>query len=225
MADVLKIGVISGTHTQRVQPGDLITAEFMNALLARLDDIENRLAALEAGSKPTQPTLTFTPTLTFHPTLTFPTTLMPTMTFFPTLTQTFFPTFLTPTLFPTGGLNTFIATLVQPTFGENPTLGFGVNPSIGMSFDPNLGMNVVQPSFSILPAGSAIFHEDTDAGALPGIDKDQRVALSDAGIKTVKDVSTADPKTLAGAMKTTVDNANVMIGIAKNVMGSGTIQR
>jgi hypothetical protein len=242
MPEVLSIGVVSGTHTQRVEPGDLITAEFMNAILARLDDIENRLAAIEGGIKPTQPTFTFTPTLTFNPTHTLPTTLMPTFTFFPTffptLTQTFstfptfstfFPTLMTPTMIPTGGLNTFIATLMQPTLGENvmnptrdignPTRDFGINPSIGMSFDPSLGMNVAPASFTVLPAGSAIFPEDADAGALPGINKDQRAALGKAGINTVKDVSLAKPEALAEQMKVSVDHATAVIGIAKNVVG------
>ncbi len=245
MPEVLGIGVVSGTHTQRVQPGDLITAEFMNAILARLDEIENRLAAIEGGIKPTQPTFTFTPTLTFNPTQTLPTTLMPTFTFFPTffptLTQTFstfptfttfptfFPTLMTPTMIPTGGLNTFIATLMQPTLGENvmnptrsmnPTRDIGINPSVGMSFDPNLGMNVAPPSFTVLPAGSAIFPEDADAGALPGIDKDQRTALGKAGINTVKDVSMAEPEALAKQMKVSVEHATAVIGIAKNVVGA-----
>ena len=233
MSQVLKIGVITGTHTERVQPGDLITAEFMNTILARLDAIEDRLANIEeslGNIQPPQPTFTmpttFFPTLTFHPTFTLPSTLVPTFTtFFPTLTQTFFPTFLTPTLMPTGGFNTFVATLVQPTLGMNTlgmnTLGMNSLEMGGMAtmgMGPSLGGNV-QPSASILPAGSAIFHPDTDAGALPGIGANERTAMSDAGIRTVKDVSDADPKALAGALRTSVDNANVLIGIAKNVMG------
>jgi hypothetical protein len=239
MSQVLKIGVITGTHTERVQPGDLITAEFMNKILARLDAIEDRLANIEeslGNIQPPQPTFTmpttFFPTLTFHPTFTLPSTIIPTFTtFFPTLTQTFFPTFLTPTLMPTGGFNTFVATLVNPTQGMNPTLGMntlgmntlgmntlGMGGIATMGMGPSLGGNI-QPSASILPAGSAIFHPETDAGALPGIGANERTAMSDAGIRTVQDVSNADPKALAGALKTNVDNANVLIGIAKNVMG------
>ena len=239
MSQVLKIGVLTGTHTERVQPGDLITAEFMNTILARLDEIEDRLTKVEeglSGIKPPQPTFTmpttFFPTLTFTPTFTLPTTLFPTLsTFFPTLTQTFFPTFLTPTLMPTGGFNTFVATLLNPTIGMNPTLGMntlGMNTlgmnTLGMGGMPTMGMGPslggnVQPSASILPAGSVIFHPDTDAGALPGVGANERTAMSEAGIRTVQDVSKADPKALAGALKVNIDQANVLIGIAKNVMG------
>ena len=38
---------------QQVQPGDLITADFMNALLSSVSDLEVRVAQLEAGSGPT----------------------------------------------------------------------------------------------------------------------------------------------------------------------------
>jgi len=86
MSQVLKIGVITGTHTERINPGDLITAEFMNTILARLDAIEDRLTKIEdslGNIQPPQPTFTlpttFTPTLTFHPTFTLPTFFTPTL--------------------------------------------------------------------------------------------------------------------------------------------------
>ena len=37
---------------QQIQPGDLITADFMNALLSSVSDLEVRVAQLEAGSGP-----------------------------------------------------------------------------------------------------------------------------------------------------------------------------
>jgi len=46
--DALLFAILSGRKTE-VRPGDLITADFMNGILARLDAIEVRLAALEDG--------------------------------------------------------------------------------------------------------------------------------------------------------------------------------
>src|SRR4051812_24356800 len=46
--DALLFAILSGRKTE-VRPGDLITADFMNGILARLDAIEVRLAALEGG--------------------------------------------------------------------------------------------------------------------------------------------------------------------------------
>ena len=47
---------------QQVQPGDLITAEFVNALLSSVSDLEVRVAQLEAGAgtTPTGPVVTST---------------------------------------------------------------------------------------------------------------------------------------------------------------------
>ncbi len=138
------------TIVQTVRPGDLITAQYMNQLvglvqqlfqriataelqqqqlLARLQHLEQRVAALEQASPtptfptatPTFPTATFpTATLTFPTatfptaTLTFPTATFPTATF-PTATLTFpTATFPTATLtFPTATFPT--ATLTFPT--------------------------------------------------------------------------------------------------------------
>lgn len=105
------------TISVRVQPGDLITADLINFILARLDLLESRPVPT-----PTVPTIT-RPTI---PTLTFP-------TFTPTLT--FVPTFTVPTL---------TATFIPPTFGPtiDPTR-FTIGPTLFATVNPNLGRAAV----------------------------------------------------------------------------------
>jgi hypothetical protein len=214
MSQVLKIGVITGTHTERINPGDLITAEFMNTILARLDAIEDRLTKIEdslGNIQPPQPTFTlpttFTPTLTFHPTFTLPTFFTPTFTtFFPTLTFTqptfttrptaFHPTVLTPSEFPSGGMGTFVATFVRPT----------------QSFDFG------QEEVVTVPAEIGIFPPETDVTFLPNIGAEEKAALDKAGIKNVRDVSMAEPKLLADTLKINMDSAKNLSGLAGNVL-------
>src|SRR5215216_395760 len=53
--DQLLRDIISG-HRRQVRPGELITAELMNEMLAQLESLEGRVTALEAGTGvPTQP--------------------------------------------------------------------------------------------------------------------------------------------------------------------------
>ena len=103
----------------RVKPGDLITADLINSILARLEALEN---------KPI-PTLTL-PTLTF----TFPT--FPTLTTFPTLIGTAInPTF--PIFTATLGTLPQITKTFIPGFG--PNVGATIQPEDTVRVIPGVG--------------------------------------------------------------------------------------
>jgi hypothetical protein len=188
--------VIFGSPTQsgRVSPGDLITAEFINSILARLDALESRLKQLEGG----QPTFTL-------PTFTLPTTFtMPTITFHPTFqtkiieTQPTFrhPTVLTPSEMPTRNLGTFVATLVRPPEEE-----------IALDLGPY-----------VIAADKGIFPPESEVTALPGIGEKEKGLLDKANIKNVRDVSQMDAKVLAQTLDMKREDANALVGMANNVM-------
>jgi hypothetical protein len=168
--------------SDRVQPGDLITAEFMNQILERLEALERKLA-----TPPPSPTLTLTfPTF---PTFTLPTTaptftLPPTLTFQPTIAPTFT---LPPTL-------TFQPTLVPPIHPIQP-----VSP-----FQPVLGPGGVQP--------------ESPVTTLPGLGRTESRLLRRAGIVDVKTLAAADAQNVAEALKVGVEEAAGMIAIAKNAL-------
>ena len=77
----------STTTSNRVQPGDLITAEFINSILDRLDALEGQLnVPTPTPTSPTFPTTFHTLPTTFH---TLPTTFHTLPTTFHTLPTTF----------------------------------------------------------------------------------------------------------------------------------------
>ena len=183
------------TQSGRVNPGDLITAEFMNSILARLDALELRLKQIEdSGSG--KPTFTL-------PTFTLPTTFtMPTITFHPTFqtkiieTQTFrHATVLTPSGMPTKDFGTFVATLVRPP----EEIEFDLGPFV-------------------IPAEKGIFPPESEVTALPGIGEKEKGLLDKANITNVRDFSQMDAKVLAETLDMKMEEANALLGMANNVM-------
>src|SRR6476659_2647420 len=116
--------------SNRVNPGDLITAEFINNILDRLDALESQIGV----PTNTLPTITFTPTLTFtHPTFTFPTMITPTFT--STLLP---PTFIATLITPTVPMQTLVPTL--PTSVLTLSAGAGLfSPESEVTTLPGIG--------------------------------------------------------------------------------------
>ena len=188
--------------SNRVQPGDLITAEFINNILDRLEALET-----QAGV----PTATFVPPTTFlPPTKTFipPTFFTPTLTFIPTLTL---PTLFTPTL-------TFnVPTMLTPTFFDTIPPTF-----IATLFTPTVPVQTLAPTLptSILtfPAGAGLFSPESEVTTLPGIGDSEKSLLNGAGITNLKGLSEATPQAVATALNTSEDHATTIVSMAKNVL-------
>lgn len=193
---------------ERVQPGDLITADLINHILARLEALENR-------PTPTVPTVTV-PTF---PTLTFPTIF--TLPTFPTLNT--FPTF--PTIFTMPTFNTFPTfptIFTMPTFATMPTNvltmatipgGLATNLATGLATGPgglgNLGG----------PIGGITFRREDSTTSLPGIGRDEETRLRGAGIRNLGEVADADPVVLGNTLGMEPASAARVIGIARGALG------
>jgi len=194
-------GAVSGQTGFRVQPGDIITAELINNILARLEALEAQPAP---GPTPTVtlptftlPTFTTFPTLTFVPTFTLPTftTIGPTLTFNPTFLPTFTtigPTLtLNPTLLPTF---TTIAPTLQP-----------IGPTLVATLAPHLLGQTVQPVDTVR--------------VVPGIGRTEEGLLAGAGIANIGALANADPTHVATTLNVQPSEAAGLVGIARGLMG------
>lgn len=178
----------SATQTERVTAGDLITAEFMNGILDRLDALERRLKRIEdgLGGKPSHTLPTIIPTTITMPTVTFQTRIIDTFRH---------ATLVTPTRMPNQDFGTFVATLFRPPEEEE--------------FD--LGQFVVS-------SDKGIFPPESEVTALPGIGEKEKELLDKANIKNVSDFAQMDAKLLAKTLDLKTEEAEALVGMANNVV-------
>jgi hypothetical protein len=200
---------------ERVQPGDLITADLINFILARLDALEQRpTPTVPTVTTPTLPTLTFVPTF---PTFTFPTIFtmptFPTFTTFPTLTAgpTIFTMVPTLTIGPTGPIFTMVPTL---TIGP----GGGLATNLATNLATVLGGLATMGGISPTVGGITIRREDSVTN-LPGVGRDEETRLRGAGIRNLGEIADADPVVLGNTLGVQPTDAARMIGIARGALG------
>lgn len=202
---------------ERVQPGDLITAEFINHILARLEALENRPG-------PTVPT---TPTFPTFPT-TFPTifTIDPTIFTRPTLTATFPTNIFTQ---PTGPILTMVPTFtmgptglvltMSPAFTMGPT-GLATNPGNIATRDVGIATALGGiGGLATAPVSGGTIRREERVTVLPGIGREEETRLTNAGIRDIGGVADADPVILGNALGVQPAEAARMIGIARGALG------
>lgn len=223
--DEITPGTGTGPVGERVQPGDLITADLINLILARLDALENRpVPTVPTVTMPTFPTITF-PTF---PTgvLTFPTG--PVFTIDPTIfTRPTGPVFTLPTgpvltmgpvftMGPTGPVLTMGPIFTMP--GNIATMaptGLATMGPGGLATGPgglgNLG--------GIGPAGGGVIRREDSVTVLPGIGRDEETRLTNVGITNLGRIADADATTLGTALGVQPAEAARVIGIARGALG------